>query len=100
MEARGFIHVSFTDLVGIQKRYGSKLIVEGGFNGSGPAALIDAQMPEILEETQRCIDEYVPYKNFILFACLMNERGNGTAVGDPRYVPLDEYWYERVQYRN
>jgi len=57
-------------------------------------------MPEILEETQRCIDEYVPQKNFILFACLMNERGNGTAVGDPRYVPLDEYWYKRVQYRN
>ncbi len=86
------------DLPAIQKTYGSKLIVEGGFNGSGPAAMIDAQMPEILEETQRCIDEYVPYKNFILFACLMNERGNGSAVGDPRYAPLDAYWYPRVQY--
>lgn len=86
------------DLVNIQKTYGSQLIVEGGFNGSCRAACIDATIEEILPEVQRCIDEYTLYKNFILFACLMNENGNGSAVGDPRYVPLREYWYPRVQY--
>ena len=86
------------DLVGIQKRYGFDLIVEGGFNGSGPAGWIEATIPQIVEEAQRCIDKYVPQKNFILFAALINENGNGTAVGDPRYKDLDEYWYPRVQF--
>ena len=42
------------------------------------------------------VADLIPHKA----ACLMNERGNGSAVGDPRYAPLDAYWYPRVQYGN
>ena len=46
------------DLPGIQKRYGHKLLIEGGFNSSGRAGCIDAAIEEILSEAQRCLDMY------------------------------------------
>ena len=82
------------DLTEIQKKYGKKLLIEGGFNSSGRAGCIDATVEEILTEAQRCLDAYAKTGNFILYPCIMNERGNGSIVGDDRFAPLIEFWKE------
>lgn len=76
------------DLEGIMDRYKGKLIVEGGWDSSGPVSYIGASIEDLIEEAKRCVSVYGPKGNFILMPILMNENGNSLLVGDPRLEPM------------
>ena len=82
------------DIVGIQKKYHGKLVVEGGWDTNGPASYNGSTVEETMAETQRCLREYGPQKGFILAPVIMNERGNALIVGDPRLDAVREAWPE------
>jgi uroporphyrinogen-III decarboxylase len=81
------------DLEGIQEKYKGRLIVEGGWDSSGPASYIGASTEEVVAETIRCAKQYGKYGNFILFPTLLNENGNSLFVGDSRLGPMIEAWH-------
>ncbi|AWW26184.1 uroporphyrinogen decarboxylase family protein [Acetobacterium sp. KB-1] len=81
------------DLEGIMKKYQGQLIVEGGWDSSGPASYIGASTEEVVTETIRCAKQYGKYGNFILFPTLLNENGNSLFVGDSRLGSMIEAWH-------
>lgn len=85
---------NMNDLVGIQKKYKGKLVIEGGWDSNGPAAFIDATMETIIEEARRCVNEYGVNKGFIFWPSVMNEEGNGSMIGDERLDKLISLWPE------
>jgi len=81
---------SCNDLVKIQKKYGHRLLIEGGWDSQGPASRNDATKEQWIEEAIRCAETYAPYGNFTLFPILLNEKGNALAVGDDRLPAMLE----------
>ncbi|MBC3798246.1 uroporphyrinogen decarboxylase family protein [Acetobacterium tundrae] len=81
------------DLDGILEKYQGRLIVEGGWDSSGPASYNDATIEDIIAETVRCAKQYGPKGNFIFMPTLLNENGNAIFVGDPRLAPMIEAWH-------
>ncbi len=82
------------DLEGIMEKYKGRLIVEGGWDTSGPVSYIGASTELVIAEAERCAKQYGQKGNFILLPILMNENGNGAVVGDPRYAPMLEAWHK------
>lgn len=82
------------DLEHILVKYKGKLIVEGGWDSSGPASYIGADESVIVEETKRCALQYAQKGNFILFPTLLNEKGNALLVGDSRFPALLNTWHK------
>ncbi|WP_415534996.1 uroporphyrinogen decarboxylase family protein [Dehalobacter sp. 4CP] len=82
------------DLEGILTKYHGRLIVEGGWDTSGPASYIGAPVEAIIEETKRCAEQYGKKGNFILFPVLMNEKGHAFMTGDERIPALMKTWHE------
>lgn len=80
------------DLEGIMEKYKNHLIVEGGWDSSGPASYMGASTEQVIEEAQRCAKQYGHYGTFILMPTLMNENGNALFVGDPRIGPMLKVW--------
>ena len=64
------------DLIGIMEKYGSRLVVDGGWDSEGPASYVDAAPELVIAETERCLREYGKYNNFCLFPLI-------TASGRP-----------------
>lgn len=61
------------DIVGIQKKYGDKIAVIGGYNTNGRPGQENATEDEMRAEVRRCIDTYAPAGNFLLMGfCLVN----------------------------
>lgn len=83
---------TLNDIAGILQKYKGKLAIEGGWDSAGPAAYIDATLETVLEEGKRCVREYGVHKGYIFTASVMNERGNGSLVGDPRLDELVKLW--------
>ncbi len=54
------------DIVGILKKYGSKISVIGGYNSNGRPGASDVTDEEIDAEVNRCIDTYAPYGSFVM----------------------------------
>lgn len=82
------------DLDAILTKYKGRLIVEGGWDSSGPASYIGATEEAIIEEVKRCALQYAPKGNFILLPTLLNENGNALMVGDPRLPTLVNTWHQ------
>ncbi len=82
------------DLEGILEKYQGQLIVEGGWDSSGPASYVGASLEELIEEAKRCARVYGQKGNFILMPTLLNENGNSLIVGDPRLGPMLEAFNE------
>jgi len=80
------------DLEGIMEKYKGRLIVEGGWDSSGPASYIGASTEVVIAEAVRCARQYGPKGNFIFWPILINEKGNSLFVGDPRLAPMLEVW--------
>jgi hypothetical protein len=76
------------DLEGILEKYQGQLIVEGGWDSSGPASYIGASVEKLIEEAKRCARVYGQKGNFILMPTLLTENGNSLLVGDPRLEPM------------
>ncbi|NLM15069.1 MAG: hypothetical protein GX218_04340 [Clostridiaceae bacterium] len=73
------------DLVGIQKKYGDKLCIHGGWDSYGPAAQIAASEEDIRAEVRRCIDTYAEHGNYMLFPIIFGD------PDDPR-TELKKKW--------
>lgn len=82
------------DLEGIMEKYQGRLIVEGGWDTSGPASYVGASTEDVVAEAIRCAKQYGKYGNFILLPSLLTENGNSFFVGDPRLDPMIEAWHE------
>lgn len=82
------------DLEEIMDKYKGRLIVEGGWDSSGPASYIGASTEEVVAEAIRCAKQYGKHGNFILFPTLLNENGNSLFVGDSRLAPMIQAWHE------
>ena len=81
------------DLPGILEKYKGRLIVEGGWDSSGPVSYLGASTEDVIAEAIRCAKEYGPSQNYIMTPILMNENGNSMLVGDPRLAPMLEAWH-------
>lgn len=82
------------DIEGIQEKFKGRLIVEGGWDSSGPVSYIGASEEDVIAEALRCARQYGSKGNFILMPVLMNENGNSMFVGDPRLEPMINAWHE------
>ena len=82
------------DLEGIMEKYQGRLIVEGGWDTSGPVSYVGASLESVINEAIRCAKQYGKYGNFILQPLLINENGNSMIVGDPRLGPMLEAWHK------
>ncbi|MDZ5723697.1 uroporphyrinogen decarboxylase family protein [Acetobacterium sp. K1/6] len=82
------------DLEGIQEKFKGSLVIEGGWDTSGPASYIGASTEALIEEAKRCATVYGQKGNFILMPLLMNENGNALMVGDSRLEPMIEAWHQ------
>ena len=80
------------DLPSIMERFGNKLLVDGGWDSSGPPSYVNASIEEVIEETKRCLREYSGYRNFIMSPTLLNEKGNALRVGDDRLPYIIQAW--------
>jgi hypothetical protein len=82
------------DLDGIMEKYQGRLIVEGGWDSTGPVSYNGSSVEDVIAETKRCARQYGPKGNYIFMPLLMNENGNSMIVGDPRIAPLLEAWHQ------
>lgn len=79
---------TMNDLEGLQEKFNGRLIIEGGWDSSGPASYIGASTEVLIEEAKRCVRVYGQKGNFIFMPTLLNENGNSLFVGDPRLGPM------------
>ncbi len=86
------------DLVAVKDKYRGKLVVEGGWDTTGPCSWVGATVEQAIEEAQRCVREYGPNGGFIMQITLMNERGNSLRVGDPRLEAILKEWQNISSY--
>lgn len=77
------------DLVGIQKQYGDKLVIHGGWDSYGPWNFPDATEEQIRGEVRRCIDAYAPGGSYMLFAIMMGPSDDPNTIRR-RKVVTDE----------
>jgi hypothetical protein len=54
------------DIVGIQKKYGRRITIIGGYDSNGRPNCPDAGEEEVRAEVRRCIDTYAPAGNYIM----------------------------------
>jgi hypothetical protein len=79
---------TMNDLEGLQEKFNGRLIIEGGWDSSGPASYIGASTEVLIEEAKRCARVYGQKGNYIFMPTLLNENGNSLFVGDPRLEPM------------
>lgn len=81
------------DLEGIQKKFKGRLVIEGGWDSSGPCSYMNASEEDLCREIRRNIDTYGKNSGFILMPVLLNEKGNPLLTGDDSRMPaLFEEW--------
>lgn len=83
---------SSNDLAAVQKKFKGKLVIEGGWDTSGPCSYNWATVDQLREEVRRNIEDYGKNGGFILMPVVMNERGNSLFVGDERMPFVFEEW--------
>lgn len=54
------------DIVGIQKNYGNKIAIIGGYDSNGKPGRPEASEEAVRAEVRRCIDTYAPAGNYIM----------------------------------
>ncbi|MCC8140936.1 MAG: hypothetical protein LIO56_00095 [Lachnospiraceae bacterium] len=82
------------DLKGIQKKYGDRLTIRGGYDSQGPAGDIEAPDDVIQAEARRMIDDYGEEGSFIAMPMIMDGTLNWT-VYEPSHrqkVFYDEFY--------
>lgn len=82
------------DLQGIQKKYGDRLIIRGGFDSQGAPGKIDASDEVIKAEARRMIDDYSSNGSFIAMPVIMDGTVNWS-VYEPTHrqkVFRDEFY--------
>lgn len=88
----------FNDLPGIMKKYHGKLIVEGGWDYQGPCSMEGATNEILIEELNRCRNEYGECGNYILCPAILTKKGNimivGDTIGDSRKQFVFDKWNE------
>lgn len=55
------------DIVRLQKEYGDRIALIGGYNSNGAPGRVDASMEERLAEVHRCLDTYGSGPSYIVF---------------------------------
>ena len=68
---------SMNDLVGIQRQYGDRLLIHGGWDSYGPHNRDDATEKQVRAEVRRCINEYGSQGNFALFPVMLGDPADG-----------------------
>lgn len=59
------------DIAGMQKKYGDKIVLMGGFDTNGAAGAADATLETRIAEVHRCFDEYGQQPGFIFFGFVL-----------------------------
>jgi hypothetical protein len=67
------------DIAGLLDKYGSQILIEGGFDSTGKPGRPDATVAEVVAETERCFREYGNKKGFIFWPVLIGS--NDTMAG-------------------
>lgn len=80
------------DLKKVKKEFYGRLVIEGGWDTSGPCSYNDGTVEMAISEAKRCISEYGPNGGYIMQPILMNENGNSLRVGDPRLTEIIKLW--------
>lgn len=86
------------DISEIKRDFHGRLVVEGGWDTTGPCSMMDGTVEEAVEEAKRCAREYGPDYGFIMQITLMNKNGNSLRVGDPRLDEVKRIWRDIATY--
>lgn len=82
------------DIKKIKEDFKGRLVIEGGWDTSGPCSYIGGTVEMAIAEAKRAISEYGPNGGYIMQPILLNERGNSLRVGDPRLTEIIRIWPE------
>lgn len=86
------------DLNRVKVNFYKRLIIEGGWDSSGPCSYNNASVEMAITEAMRCIEEYRLGGGYIMMLTLMNENGNSLRVGDHRLTEILRIWPEISKY--
>ena len=78
------------DLVGIKKKYGNKLILNGCWDSQGPAGWPGAEEEFVRSEVRKCIDTFAPGGGFCFWASIYGSSSD-QRVHDHAWWITDEY---------
>ena len=87
------------DIVALKEKVRGRMVIEGGWDTTGPVSMPGGTVEMALEEAKRCAEEYGPGGGFILMIILLNEKGNALRVGDPRLDAIQKVWPEMSLYK-
>lgn len=86
------------DIAAIKEKYRGRLVVEGGWDTTGPCSFRDGTVEAAVEEAKRCIREYGSDGGFIMQITLLNAEGNSLRVGDARLDEIKRVWKDIASY--
>ncbi|AEF86670.1 veratrol:corrinoid protein metyltransferase [Treponema primitia ZAS-2] len=64
------------DIAGLLKKYGNKIVIEGGYDANGAPGFETASNEKIEAEVRRCFSEYGKYKGYTFWGFLMKTGTN------------------------
>ena len=79
------------NLVKIMEKYSDRLVVEGGWDSSGPASYIGVSPEALIEETERCRREYGSFNNYSFMPLIITATGNPFARSDELNLVLETW---------
>lgn len=87
------------DLIGIKKKYGNRLVLEGCWDSSGPAGWPDASEELVKAEVRKCIDTFAPGGGFIFWASVYGASDDVAMQNKARWIQEEYDSYGRTFYQ-
>jgi hypothetical protein len=89
---------TMNDLVGIKKKYGNKLVLEGCWDSSGPAGWPNATEEVVREQVRKCIDTFAPGGGFVFWASCYGAPDDQAFLNKSRWITEEYDSYGRTFY--
>jgi len=87
------------DLVGIKKKYGNKLVLNGCWDSQGPAGWPDAPEELVRQAVRDCIDTYAPGGGFCFWASVYGPKDDPAVYNKALWVTDEFNKYGRTFYK-
>ena len=87
------------DLVGIKKKYGNRLVLEGCWDSSGPAGWPGTPEKVVRAEVRKCIDTFAPGGGFVFWASTYGAPDDEEIKNKARWIAEEYDSYGRNFYK-
>ncbi|WP_302418462.1 uroporphyrinogen decarboxylase family protein [Blautia marasmi] len=90
---------TMNDLVGIKKKYGNRLVLEGCWDSSGPAGWPGTPEEVVRAEVRKCIDTFAPGGGFVFWASTYGAPDDEEIKNKARWIAEEYDSYGRNFYK-